>query len=164
MLVATTLVVVAGLGTAARPKSYRGPETNAGSLPQGKQREMKNTGHNRKRRKSDAKNSQVPRKRLRREKESEKEKNPFDVRAAMTKLTHRELQGLEEDITIINLNIGGLRSPYKKESIKDLASHLKFNIGIITETHLLDDEVEDLAIPGYTIIDKMGKRENSGGF
>ena len=93
----------------------------------------------------------------------QKRKAFANVRKQMETLTFKEIQSLRGDIKISTLNIGGLRSKYKKESLKALAFRLKFSIGVTTETHLLDWETEALTIPGYTIVNKMGKSRNRGG-
>ena len=87
----------------------------------------------------------------------------FDVKAAMDRVKIRARLATEPGITIFTLNMGGLRSPYKKESLRALAHHLQFTIGVITETHLLDPEVDALQIPNYRIIDKKGSSKFLGG-
>ena len=91
------------------------------------------------------------------------EKEKFDVEGKMQALTYKERRCLQMDIKIITLNIGGLRTSYKKESLKAMAHHLKFSIGIITETNLLDNEADALVIPGYRVMDKEGKSKHKGG-
>ena len=87
----------------------------------------------------------------------------FNVTEAMERFSFRERLSMEDDIKIINFNVGGLRSPYKKESLRSMAFHLKFSVGVITETHLTEEEMNALVIPGYTIIDKSGNNVHKGG-
>ena len=82
---------------------------------------------------------------------------------AMNAFTFRGRQCLGEKLKILTLNFGGLRSPYKKESLKVMAHHLKFNVGVMTETHMLKNETGGLVIPGYQIIAKAGTSEHRGG-
>ena len=90
-------------------------------------------------------------------------KRTFDIQREMGSLTFRERGLLTKDIKIMTLNIGGLRTPYKVESLKSMAAHLKISIGVITETHLLNKEVGKLVIPGYKVVDKAGSSRHKGG-
>ena len=56
-----------------------------------------------------------------------------------------------KEIRIVTLNIRGLRDPHKVEALKQMLHDLDVGIGVITETHLSDREVDRLVIPGYKI-------------
>ena len=64
-----------------------------------------------------------------------------------------EQLGLQGDMSMLRPNLDCLRSPGKAESLQTVAFHIRFSLAVITETHLLDEEVEKLAIPGYRVID-----------
>ena len=93
----------------------------------------------------------------------QEEAEAFDVEGALNRLQIRPRIHNDQSITIFTLNMDGLRTKYKKESLKALAHHLQFTVGIITETHLLDPEVDALAVPDYLILDKMGSSKHRGG-
>ena len=76
----------------------------------------------------------------------------FDVDGALQRHGPDVRMTLKQDMTIITLNIGDLRSPYKLESLKEMAHQLQFGLGIITETYMLDEGMEALQIPGYDLI------------
>ena len=88
---------------------------------------------------------------------------PFNVTEALRTLTIRPSLGTKDNITILTLNMDGLRTKYKKESLLALTHHLQFTIGVITETNLLPQEVDALTIPKYQILDKMGNSKHKGG-
>ena len=90
-------------------------------------------------------------------------KDCFNVHEEMKTLTFREKRHLNKSLTILTLNIGGLRSSYKKDSLIALAQHLQFSIGIITEPRLLENEVETVVVPKYKIIEKSGSSKHRGG-
>ena len=95
---------------------------------------------------------------------SERQKRKkFDVAKAYAKLGQNIKIPLQQDISILTLNIGGLRSPYRVESLKEMAHQLRFGIGVITETHMLEAEMNALEIPGYEIIHKYGISKFLGG-
>ena len=62
----------------------------------------------------------------------------FDVAGALKRVGPEVRMTLKRYITKMTLNIGGLRSPYKLESLKGMAQQLQFGAGITTETHMLD--------------------------
>ena len=96
----------------------------------------------------------------------EAEGEAFDVKAAMDRsrvVIHPNTTSGHQNIVIFTLNMAGLRTKYKKESLRALAHHLQFTIGIITETNLLKPEVDALQIPGYRIIDDQGTSKHCGG-
>ena len=70
---------------------------------------------------------------------------------------------LKQDISILTLNIGGLRLLYKKKPLKEMARQLQFDIGIITETHMLEEEMQAFQLPGYELIHKVGSNKQLGG-
>ena len=89
----------------------------------------------------------------------------FDVEAALKRsnaVIHPSAHGLQ-NIIIFTLNMDGLQTKYKKDSLRALARHLQFTNGVITGTHLLKPEVEALQIPGYRIIDDQGTSKHRGG-
>ena len=96
------------------------------------------------------------------QKKNEK-KEKFDIHAKIKNLSFRVRHCIGGDITIPNQNIGRLRTSYKKESLNALTRHVKFNIGVITETHLLDEEAAALLAPGFRIMDKKGCSKHMGG-
>ena len=87
----------------------------------------------------------------------------FNVKRAMGALTAGQLTEITRGIQILNFNIRGLRTKYKKESLKEMAHQLKFGVAIITETHLLDDEADALVIPGYEVLHRDGHSRQKGG-
>ena len=91
------------------------------------------------------------------------QRKKFNVIEAMERFSFRERQSMLGDIKIMDFNVGGLRSPYKKESLKSVAFHFEFSVGVIMETHLTEEEVNALVIPGYTIVDQSGKNKRQGG-
>ena len=80
----------------------------------------------------------------------------FNVKKAMDALTAEHKRVFSQEILILHLNIRGLRTSYKTESLKEMGRQLQFGIGVITETHLLNAEAEALEIPGYRVIAKDG--------
>ena len=78
-------------------------------------------------------------------------------------LQYRELQRLKDKKKLSNRIIGCLRTPNEKESLKAMAFHLRFNMGIITENHLTSAEEEALVIKGYTMVTKWGANKHKGG-
>ena len=59
--------------------------------------------------------------------------------------------------------MGGLRSPYEIESLEESVRRAQFGHGIITDTHMIDEEVGQLQIPGYSGAHKDGKSKHRGG-
>ena len=92
-----------------------------------------------------------------------REKKSFSAVEMMKTLRHREKQCLTEDIKILNFNIEGLRTGHKKESLKAMAHYLQFNVAVITETHLLNNEAAALNIEGYKVVAKWGTSKHKGG-
>ena len=97
------------------------------------------------------------------EHELQQDKQPFNVTRALQKLTIRPSLGTKDNVTILTLNMDGLRTKYKKKSLIALTHHLQFTIGVITETNLLPQEVDALTIPKYQILDKTGDSKHKGG-
>ena len=95
--------------------------------------------------------------------QSEDSKKAFNVAEKVQHLTYKEHQCLRDQITIQTLNMGWLRTKYKKEFLNAMAYHLKFNIGVITETNLLESETDAIKIKEYRIVDKMGTSKHRGG-
>ena len=93
----------------------------------------------------------------------EKKKKKFNVEKAMKSLPMEMLTRLQKGLTILNFNISGLRTDYKKESLKEMAYQLKFGVGIITETHLLNHEADALKIPHYSVLHREGHSRRKGG-
>ena len=93
----------------------------------------------------------------------EEEKEAFDVESAQRRLRIHPQTHNDQTITIFTLNMDGLRTKYKKGSLKALAHHLQFTIGVTTDTHPLDAEVDALAIPNYLILEKAGNSKHRGG-
>ena len=87
----------------------------------------------------------------------------FNVEREIQYLTSRGKNILQNELSIFTLNTGGLRTPYKKESLRELTRQLALSVGIITETHLLDSEAAELQIPGYQVLDRMGNSKHRGG-
>ena len=87
----------------------------------------------------------------------------FNVKKAMDALTAEHKRVFSQEILILHLNIRGLRTSYKTESLKEMGRQLQFGIGVITETHLLNAEAEALEIPGYRVIAKDGHNTQRGG-
>ena len=87
----------------------------------------------------------------------------FDVESKLQDLSTAETEILKKKLTIATLNMDGLRISYKKESLNELAHRLKFSIGVIAETHLLDSEAEALQVSGYEVIGKAGTSKHRGG-
>ena len=90
-------------------------------------------------------------------------KRKFNVMQALRSLQPEHLRVLVQEIKILTLNLRGLRTKYKRESIKELACQLKFTVGIFTETHLLNSEDHGLEIPGYTVLHREGISRHMGG-
>ena len=97
------------------------------------------------------------------EHELQQNKPPFNVTQALRSQTIKPRQGTNDNVTILTLNMDGLRAKYKEESLLALTRHLQFTIGVITETNLLPQEVDALVIPKYRILDKMGNNKHKGG-
>ena len=87
----------------------------------------------------------------------------FNVAQAYAKLEQAIKIPLQQDVSLVTLNIGGLRSPYRVESLKEMIHQLKVGIAVITETHMLDDEMDALQIPGYELVHKYGVSKFMGG-
>ena len=83
-------------------------------------------------------------------KECQREK--FDVGVATRGLKSVRIRVFPSKIRISALNIQGIRASCKLEPLQEMAYQSRFSVGIITETHLLNDEVDALEIPGYTSI------------
>ena len=92
-----------------------------------------------------------------------KTRKKFNAGKALARLGPDIKTLLKQEVTIVTLNIGGLRSPYKLESLKEMAHQVQFGIAIITETHMLNEEMEALKIPGYEVIHKQGTNKQLGG-
>ena len=96
-------------------------------------------------------------------KDKNKKKEKFNVEKAMKSLPGEMLARLQKGLTILNFNISGLRTDYKKESLKEMAYQLKFDVGVITETHLLNHEADALKIPHYSVLHREGHSRRKGG-
>ena len=86
----------------------------------------------------------------------------FNVQEARSMLTAEHCRAFSKQIQISTLNARCLRTSNKKESLKEMTNQLRFSPGIITETHLLDDEAAALEIAGYRVIAKKGFSTHKG--
>ena len=87
----------------------------------------------------------------------------FNVKEKLHTLAQKGRRGVEGDVKILSLHIGWLRPRNKKGCLKATAFDLKFNLGIIAGTRLLDEDAEKLRIPGYRIKDKKNRSKHKGG-
>ena len=94
---------------------------------------------------------------------TKKEKKKFNVKKAMKSLPAEMSARFRGGLAILNFNISGLRTAYKKESLKEMAYQMQFRIAVITETHLLNHEADALKIPRYSVLHREGHSRQKGG-
>ena len=68
-----------------------------------------------------------------------------------------------EELRIFAINVRGLRAAGKKEDLKFFLYDYDAHICVVTETHLLNSEAEDLQVPGYRVVHCDGCYTNKGG-
>ena len=90
-------------------------------------------------------------------------KESFNVQNEMQSLTFPARGAPAKRTTIATINIDGLRTSYKKESLRAMLRHLAFSIIIVTETHMLDEEAAAFTVRDYETVGKAGTSRHRGG-
>ena len=83
----------------------------------------------------------------------------FSARTKLDRVRYLEPKKLR----ILTPNVWGLRTKGTEEDLQQFLRDFQVDVGIITETHLLDHVAKSLVIPGYKMAGWNGKHTNKGG-